>query len=64
LGLLEQSVSDRAAHSTIFNIKGTVELFNTLKNQNIITSLRGQGVRISLHFYNTLDDVQKLLAIL
>jgi len=59
--LLEKSVTQRKTHSTIFNLKGNYALFNTLKKKDIITSLRGQGLRVSFHFYNTLDDLEKLL---
>ncbi len=64
LNLLEIDVAQRKNHSSIFNLKGDQKLFEKLKNQNIITSLRGQGIRISLHFYNTLKDVERLLEVL
>jgi selenocysteine lyase/cysteine desulfurase len=35
-----------------------------LARQNIVASSRGDGVRISLHFYNTADDVAVLLQVL
>ncbi|SEL15483.1 Selenocysteine lyase/Cysteine desulfurase [Aquimarina amphilecti] len=60
--LLETDVIERSNHSSIFNIKATKETYNSLKEKNIITSLRGNGIRISLHFYNTIDDIDKLLA--
>ncbi|WP_299255864.1 aminotransferase class V-fold PLP-dependent enzyme [uncultured Aquimarina sp.] len=61
LNLLETDVIERDDHSSIFNITGTKELHNSLKEKNIITSLRGNGIRISLHFYNTTDDIDILL---
>ncbi|WP_299244220.1 aminotransferase class V-fold PLP-dependent enzyme [uncultured Aquimarina sp.] len=61
LNLLEKDVLERNNHSSIFNIKGDQKLYNTLKEKNIITSLRGDGIRISLHFYNTINDIDKLL---
>lgn len=64
LGLLDDAVVLRKQHSSIFNIKGDQKLFENLLNQHIITSLRGPGIRISLHFYNTVEDVDKLLAVL
>lgn len=64
LNLLEKDVLERKNHSTIFNITGDQQLHNTLKEKNIITSLRGKGIRISLHFYNTKEEVTKLLDIL
>ncbi|WP_378182184.1 aminotransferase class V-fold PLP-dependent enzyme [Aquimarina sp. SS2-1] len=61
LNLLDNEVKDRNSHSSIFNIKGDPKLFNILKEKNIITALRGEGIRISLHFYNTKEDVANLL---
>ncbi len=64
LNLLEKHVVLRNNHSSIFNIKGDQKMHNTLIEKNIITSLRGNGVRISLHFYNTIEDVTRLLDVL
>ncbi len=64
LNLLEEDVLLRKRHSSIFNIKGDQKLFKHLKENNIITSIRGSGIRISLHFYNTKEDIDKFLKIL
>lgn len=61
LNLLEDDVVHRKKHSTIFNLKGDQKLHHFLNEQNIITSLRGSGIRISLHFYNTIEDIKKLI---
>ncbi|MFD2564190.1 aminotransferase class V-fold PLP-dependent enzyme [Aquimarina rubra] len=61
LNLLENDVISRKNHSSIFNIKGDQKMYNSLKEKNIITSLRGNGIRISLHFYNTKEDVTRLV---
>ncbi|WP_103072378.1 aminotransferase class V-fold PLP-dependent enzyme [Aquimarina sediminis] len=61
LHLLEKNVINRPKHSTIFNLKGNEKLHNHLKKHNIITSLRGSGLRVSLHFYNTIEDIEILL---
>ncbi len=61
LNLLEEYVIKRKNHSSIFNIKGDHSLFEKLTKQHIITSLRGAGIRISLHFYNTMGDVEELI---
>lgn len=60
-GLLEDSVLKRKQHSTIFSIKGNDAFFQKLKKNNIICSQRGDGIRVSFHFYNTKDEVQRLL---
>ena len=64
LGLLESSVANRALHSCVFNIKGDAALFQKLKENNVIASLRGKGIRVSFHFYNSEKDLEKLLALL
>ncbi|WP_282081375.1 aminotransferase class V-fold PLP-dependent enzyme [Aquimarina algiphila] len=60
LQLLEEDVIKRSKHSSIFNLKGDHRLFNQLQKDHIITSLRGSGIRISLHFFNTIEDLDKL----
>ncbi|MBP2832429.1 aminotransferase class V-fold PLP-dependent enzyme [Aquimarina sp. U1-2] len=64
LHLLDTTVLRRKTHSTIFNIKGDQKLFEYLMKHHIITSLRGPGVRISLHFFNTFEDVDRLISCL
>jgi selenocysteine lyase/cysteine desulfurase len=32
-----------------------------LKTRQVIASARGEGLRVSLHFYNNYDDVDQLL---
>ncbi len=64
LNLLEESITKRTTHSSIFNLKGDQNLFDNLKKENIIVSLRGGGIRISMHFYNTAEDIDKLLSTL
>ena len=64
LGLLNRVAASRQNHSTIFNIKGDAKLFNKLKDENIIASLRGDGIRVSFHIYNTETDLNRLLAVL
>ncbi len=61
-GLLEQQVALRNTHSTIFNINGDTALFNKLIQEKVICSLRGTGIRLSFHFYNTLEEVEKITA--
>lgn len=60
-GLLSADAPNRRPQSTIFNINGDATLFQKLKDRNIICSLRGKGIRVSFHFYNTEADLYKLL---
>ena len=64
MGLLDEAVVNRDLHSSIFNIKGDDALFQRLKANRIICSKRGHGIRVSFHFYNSEEDLEKLISIL
>lgn len=64
LGWLEERVVAREIHSSIFNIKGNDEMFQKLQKNNIICSQRGNGIRISFHFYNSEDDLEHVIKVL
>ena len=64
LNLLEPYVIKRTHHSSIFAIKGDQKLFDFLIENNIITSIRNNTIRISFHWYNTTEDVDILLSVL
>jgi len=63
-GILNEMTAQRSHHSSIFNITGDQELYKKLSNEHIICSPRGGGIRVSFHYYNTQDDLKKLLAFL
>lgn len=63
-GLLSTVVISRKNHSSIFNIKGDQKLYERLLENNIITSLRGDGIRVSFSYFNTEEDLNKLLEVL
>jgi len=64
LGLLDEVSSSRESHSTIFNIKGDKQVFEELIRNEVVCVQRGDGIRISFHFYNTLDEVNEIVKIL
>lgn len=64
LGLLEEVVANRNHHSTIFNIKADKQVFDKLLQNEVVCVQRGDGIRISFHFYNTLEEVGKIVRIL
>lgn len=64
LGLLESYVPKRERHSSIFLIRGDEKLFNRLREQYVVASLRGGGIRLSFHFYNTLEEVEQIAKML
>lgn len=63
-GLLEDAVIHRQAHSSIFNLKGDEALLKRFQEHNIISILRGNGVRVGFHYFNTEDDLDQLLRVL
>jgi len=64
MDLLKRNILLRENHSSIFNIKGNEALFQKLKQENIICSLRGGGIRVSFHYYNNSEEVDRLVGIL
>lgn len=64
LGLLENYVTLRKEHSTIFNIKGDEPLFNYLIENDVSCAQRGNGIRLGFHFYNTEKELYTLVGIL
>jgi len=59
--LLEPAVVKRNIHSSIFNIKGNEALYQKLRQNNIICSQRGEGLRVSFHYFNTSGDLREFL---
>jgi selenocysteine lyase/cysteine desulfurase len=47
-----------------FSGKDTEGLFKKLRKHNIITSLREGSIRVAPHFYNTADEMEKLIQLL
>ncbi len=64
LGLLEDGIMERKAHSTIFNIKANTNIFNKLLDNDVLCAQRGDGIRLSFHFYNTEKEVDAIVRIL
>ena len=63
-GLLDTSTLNREAHSNIFNLLAGEKTFQKLKENNIICSRRGHGIRVGFHFYNSEEDLSELLSFL
>ncbi len=64
LDLLDKSVLKREVHSTIFNIKGDGQLFKKLGKEDVVCALRGDGIRLSFHFYNTVEEIEAIAKLL
>ncbi|PQB05069.1 aminotransferase class V-fold PLP-dependent enzyme [Aureitalea marina] len=63
-GWVEAELMERQALSTIFNLNLGEDHFSRLKQANVISSLRGQGIRVSFHLYNDENDLDKLIQVL
>jgi selenocysteine lyase/cysteine desulfurase len=59
--LLEPMVVKRHLHSSIFNIKGDDDVYQKLRGKNILCSQRGEGIRVSFHYFNSIEDIEHLL---
>jgi selenocysteine lyase/cysteine desulfurase len=64
LGLLEESVAKRKEHSSIFNIVGNKDIYAKLLENDVVCAQRGKGIRLSFHFYNTENEIDKIVGIL
>ncbi|WP_430424169.1 aminotransferase class V-fold PLP-dependent enzyme [Maribacter litoralis] len=64
LGLLSDQIVERKKHSTIFNIKVNEAIFQKLKDNDVFCAQRGDGVRLSFHFYNTIAEIDAIVKIL
>lgn len=63
-GLLEEAVVLRKQHSSIFSLQIKGDVYQKLQEANIILSPRGKGIRVSMHFYNTAEELDYLLAVI
>ncbi|MBC6998517.1 aminotransferase class V-fold PLP-dependent enzyme [Cytophaga sp. FL35] len=64
MNLLSAEIKSRNELSTIFNIPGNASYLKKLESKDLVCSHRGNGVRLSFHFYNTEEDVEETLKIL
>jgi len=64
LNLLDDFSSKRKNHSSIFNIKLNEKDFKFLINNNVRCVKRGDGVRVSVHFYNSVEDIKSFISVL
>ena len=62
--LLSPAVTHRKDHSAIFNLILPEGKIKDLQQNDILFSSRGAGIRVSFHFYNSEDDLDKLLNII
>ncbi|NNC34839.1 MAG: aminotransferase class V-fold PLP-dependent enzyme [Croceitalea sp.] len=58
LGMLDEDIDPFGLHSTIFKIKSQNGIFDILTSKNIVCAQRGGGIRLSFHFYNTIEEIE------
>lgn len=63
-GLLDDFICERPVHSSIFRLNIDDELVQKILGANIVGTARGRGLRVSFHFYNELQDLEHLLAVI
>ncbi|RDC58395.1 aminotransferase class V-fold PLP-dependent enzyme [Pedobacter chinensis] len=63
-GLLPEWMVSRDSQSNIVSLKLDEQTVQKLDMAKILCSARGAGTRFSFHFYNTLNDLEKLLDVL
>ena len=63
-GLLPEWLVTRESQSNIISLSLKNETVENLAKANILCSARGAGTRFSFHFYNTLNDLEKLLDVI
>lgn len=62
VGMVSDYTSSNRAAITI--IEGNRAMWEFLKEKNVAVSLRGQGIRISPHYYNSFEEVDSLCVLL
>ncbi len=63
-GLLADVDLKRKIHAPFFNIKKDEACYEMLRNKGVVCSLRGSGIRVSFHYFNTESDLDKLLRLI
>lgn len=63
-GLLDNFIAQRPLHSSIFKLNIDNTLIQKIQQANITATSRGDGLRVSFHYYNEADDLNRLLEII
>ena len=64
LGIRAKTPADSAGPLVVLQCKDSTSLVQKLAQNNIVASNRHDGLRISFHVYNTLDDVKAVVEVL
>ncbi|MFA6058442.1 MAG: aminotransferase class V-fold PLP-dependent enzyme [Taibaiella sp.] len=63
-GLLDDYIMKRPTHSSILKLNIDDALVRKIADENITGTSRGSGLRVSFHFYNETEDLNKLLDVI
>ncbi|BAV08652.1 Selenocysteine lyase/Cysteine desulfurase [Filimonas lacunae] len=63
-GVIDAAISMRKQHAPIFTIQVSDRVKEAIRAANIIGVNRGTGLRVSLHYYNTKQELQQLLEVM
>jgi selenocysteine lyase/cysteine desulfurase len=64
LGILTKTPAESAGPLVVLQCRDSAQLLNALAQNAIVASNRFDGLRISFHVYNTLDDVEAVTEVL
>ncbi len=64
LGLLQKEVMERKEHGSIFRLVAERSIFEHLKQHAVRCSWRSGGIRLSFHFYNTDEEIDRIVEII
>lgn len=60
-GLIDPAIINRKEHSSIYSLNVNDSVYKKLLEARVMCLVRGKGVRIAFHFYNTNEDLDLLL---
>lgn len=63
-GLLLPYIRERQTRSPLINIQVDTSIYPRLLEQGIMCYPRGNGIRIGIHLYNTISDIEKLVELI
>ena len=63
LELLDNTIVNHEPLSTIFRLTSK-DKYEALQQENVVCAIRGGGIRMGFHFYNTEDEVKRIVEIL
>lgn len=61
IGILSTTDPDHLSGITIVDVANPQAIVAYLKKRNIITSTRGDGIRVSLHYFNDYEDIDRFV---